>query len=199
MARKLQALLLVLICLTGGTKVHATNPDTYLLFSISKANKARLGIVNSTKKNLKLEILNSDDILLFEKTVSGYENFFQMLDLSTMPDGDYTVRLMQGTDEAEIKKFTVSNGTAELLLEKKEVAPVFRLVDDGSLIVSYLNAKENPVNIFFEYNGEVVFEERDIRDMPVSKRYSLARLPRGNYIVKLYSGGRIYDFNMTLN
>lgn len=196
---KLHTLLVALICLTASPEIRATNPDSHLLFSISSESKARLGIVNLSRRSIKLEILNQDEVMLFDRTVSGYENFFQLLDLSGMPDGDYTVRLTRNIGESEEKNFIIEKGVATLVVEKKEIPPVFRLVDDNSLIISYLNAKSNSVNVFFEYNDEVVFEDRGIRESPVSKRYSLAKLPKGNYVVKLYSGGKIYDFSMTIN
>jgi hypothetical protein len=199
MAQKFRHFLLAIVCILPGIVINAADPNSYLLFSISSQNKARLGIVNTTKRNLKLEMIDKNGLLLFDKVVSGNQNFFQLLDLSTMPNGEYTVKLTRGIDDVVEKKFMVLNGIASVVKEREEVKPVFKLVDDNSLIVSYLNAKSNTVSIFFERDEEVVFEDRGITDMPVSKRYSLAKLPKGFYTVKLYSGGNIYSYNLSLN
>jgi hypothetical protein len=54
------------------------------------------------------------------------------------------------------------------------------------------------VNIYFEMNNEVVFEERDIKDVQLSKKYSLKKLPKGSYNVKLYSDGNEYHYPVAI-
>lgn len=173
-------------------------PESHLLFTISAQTKGRLGIVNKSNQNLKVEIVGIDEISLFNKKVSPNNNFFQVLDLSSMPNGEYCVRLTAGMDEIIEKKFNVQNGIASLVKKPKEVSPVFKLDNNTSLLISYLNANLNSVSIFLEKDEEVVFEDRNIVDMPLSRRYSLSKFPKGFYVVKLYSGGKVYTFDLSL-
>lgn len=173
-------------------------PESHLLFTISAKTKGRLGIVNKSNKNLKVEIVGIDEISLFNKKVSPNNNYFQVLDLSSMPNGEYCVILTAGLEEITEKKFKVQEGIASLVKKPQEVSPVFKVVNNSSLLISYLNANLNSVSIFLEKDEEIVFEDRNIVDMPLSRRYSLSNLPKGPYVVKLYSGGKVYTFSLSL-
>lgn len=172
---------------------YSNNPESCLLFSITSQNVARIGIINREKSNLELIISNEKGEVLFTKKVSGFDEYFRLVDLTDMPEGDYEVKLTGG-EKLHSKKFTVKEKTATIIKKKEDIKPVFKLLDEEILLVSYLNTKNNNVNIFFEINEDIVFEERNIQEMPVSKKYSLEKLPPGDYIVKLYSGGEIYQY-----
>ncbi|MGD2034722.1 MAG: hypothetical protein PVF73_06690 [Bacteroidales bacterium] len=173
------------------------NPRSCLLFTITSQNIARIGVINRENDNLVFLIKNEYGEVLFTKSVTEYDDYFKLFDLSGMPDGEYIVKLTGGKEPFE-KKFTVENKTATLIKEKKEIKPVFKLINEDILIVSYLNAKMNTVNIFFELDDDVVFEERNIKGNPVSKKYSLKKLPHGEYLVKLYSGGNVYEYPLAV-
>jgi hypothetical protein len=172
-------------------------PSSCLLFSIAPGNKARLGVVNSSTRSMNLEILNVSGIAFFNKSISVNENYFQMLDLSKMADGEYTVKLKGSENEFE-KKFVIRNKTAILTTKAKETPPVFQMIDDETLFVSYLNPDNKEVNIYFELNNEVVFEDRGLKGSQLSKKYSLKKLPKGAYDVKVYSDGRVFNYPVAI-
>ncbi len=176
---------------------YSNKPESCLLFSITSQNVARIGIINREKSNLELVISDENGAVLFSKKVSGFDDYFKLVDLTDMPEGDYKVKLIGGEKLYE-KKFSVNDKTASIIKKKEDVKPVFKLLDEEILLVSYLNAKNNNINIFFELNEDVVFEERNIQGMPVSKKYSLEKLPPGDYVVKLYSGGIIYQYPLAV-
>lgn len=177
--------------------VYSSQPESCMLFSITSQNVARIGVVNREKNWLELTIRNEKGEPLFSKSVAGYDKYFKLYDLTDMPEGEYVVRLTGG-DKLYERKFTVSNKIADLVQNKKDVRPVFKLTDENILIISYLNAKDNDVNIFFELNEDVVFEERNITGSPISRKYSLKKMPQGDYTVKLYSGGYIYQYPLAV-
>jgi hypothetical protein len=178
--------------------VLASGPESYLLFSLTSQNTARLGIVNTTNRDLNLSITNVSGEVFFSKAVSGKHNYFQMLDLNKMPGGEYSVKL-SGLDETCMKKFIVTNSTVQLIKDEKESLPSFNLMNDKTLTVSYFNSQKNTVNILLEKDNEVVFEDKGLLDMALSKRYSLKKLPGGEYTVKLKSGEKTYSFPLVLN
>ena len=175
-----------------------TPPENCLLFSITSQNTARLGVINTSRKSIDLTITNSMGEVFFTKSIRGENNFFQLLDLANMPNGSYTVTIADGNNTSE-KRFSVTNSTAKTIKESEESKPSFIRPDDQTLIVSYLNTDLRPVNIFFMIDDEVVFEDRGLTGMALSKRYSLRQLPAGQYTVKLYTGDQIYSYPLVLN
>jgi hypothetical protein len=175
----------------------ATATETQLLFSISSEFKARLGVVNRENHALDIEITNNNGDVFFSKTVSGGQNYFQLLDLTAMPDGQYNVRL-SGFGTTTEKEFSIANHRAELIKQVKLPEPSFHLLNGEVLAVNYPNINGKSVNIFFELNNEVVFEDRNISEKIVNKKYSLKQLPRGEYFVKLYSEGNIFTYPLVI-
>lgn len=188
----------IFILLCFQIHVEATSPESCMLFSITSQNTARLGIINSDKKAADLTVTNLSGEIFFQKTVHGENNYFQLLNLSNMPDGTYSILFSNGNVISQ-KRFTITNSLARIINEEQEPEPKFIRPDDQTLIVSYYNINSNDVNIFFLVNDEVVFEDRGLTDIAFSKKYSLQRLPAGEYLVKLYSGGQVYSYPFALN
>jgi hypothetical protein len=178
-------------------QLMASTPESCLLFSLTSQQTARLGIVNSTKNLLNLSITNVTGEVFFSKSISGNQNFFQLLDLTKMPGGEYAVKLT-GLEKSFEKKFLITNATIQLIKDEKESIPSFRMLDDKTLTVSYINAKKNAIKILLESDNDVIFEERELVDIALSKRYSLKNLPPGEYTAKLYSGSNTYSFPIIL-
>jgi hypothetical protein len=173
------------------------SPENCLLFSLTSGSNARLGVVNSSTQPLNLEITGNNGAIYFSKSISGQENFFQIIDLSKMSDGDYIVKL-KGSEKVLEKKFLVSNSVAKLIIKEKEVDPVFQLINNETLVVSYPNVNNKNVSIYFELNNEVVYEDRDIKGTQLSKKYSLKKLPKGEYSVKLNSDGKLFNYPVVI-
>jgi hypothetical protein len=188
--------LLVSILIT--IRLTATSPESCLLFSITKQQTARLGVVNTSNRLLELEITNSSSEIFFSKSISGNQNFFQLLDLAKMPGGEYSVKLT-GLDKSYEKRFMVTSATIQLMKEVNETPPVFRMLDDETITISYFNSKKDKINILLESgDDDVIFEEKGIFDLALSKKYSLKNLPRGEYTAKLSSGSKTYSFPIFL-
>ena len=192
MKRSLQWLIVYLISVLLSGSVSAKNPESHLLFSITSQNTARLGIVNKSKRSIDLTISNYEGNVIYTRSVSGNQNYFQLYSLANMPDGEYIVAI-SNLEEIESKRFRIINSSAYMVREQKDLPPTFRLVENNTLYVSYLNAKKIPVNIFIMKKDDVLFEERGIAESGISKRYSLQKLPAGEYEVRLYSAGKIYS------
>jgi hypothetical protein len=154
---------------------HAGTPESCLLFSIASKSNARLGIVNPNSHSIYLEILNTNGEIFFSKTVSGKQNYFQLLDLSSMPDGKYKIKLKGESTELG-KEFTISNHKVEMQKKPCEQKPLFKMIDNEILAVSYLNVTSGYVNISFELNNEIIFEDRNIYQTPISKKIFSKRI-----------------------
>jgi len=186
-------LMLVFVFLTISPCSRAELPESVLLFSINSQNTARLGIVNTSHKNIDLVISNLKGETIYTRSVAGEENYFQLFSLANMPDGEYTVSLKH-LQEIDRKRFIIRNSVATLLKPQQDKPPTFQLPDENTLIVTYLNVHQHTVNIFFMQQDNVIFEDRGLTDLALSKRYSLKQLPEGDYEVRLYSAGKIYTY-----
>ncbi len=176
----------------------ASPTESCLLFSISSKNVGRLGVINVTNHTLTVEIKNKNAEVFFTKNIAGNKNFFQMIDLNALPDGEYKV-MVSGINFSSERKFIIENRAAKLIPKETESIPVFNFLENKTLLVRYYNVKQNSVNIFIENDSDVVFEERNITDLNIVKKYSLTKLPKGRYVVKIYSGGIIYDYQFVIN
>jgi hypothetical protein len=172
-------------------------PEGCLLFSITSKQTARLGIINTSSHAVSLTITNSEGESFYSKNVSGKQNFFQLLDLSKMPGGEYAVRLT-GLEKVCGKKFIIANSVAQLIKEETESEPTFLLQEDDILMVSYDNSKNYAVSIILEKENEIIFEDRKLSDAKLQKRYSLKNLPGGKYIIKLIADEKTFRFEINL-
>jgi hypothetical protein len=179
------------------TQIVASTPESCLLFSLTAQQTARLGIINTSNRVLELNIFNLNGEIFFNKSIPGKQNFFQVLDLTKMPRGEYSVKLT-GLDRSLEKRFVITNSTVELIKEVPENLPSFLLTDDKVLVISYINSKKYVINISLESGYETIFEEKNILDIALSKRYSLKQLPPGKYTVKLSNGNDTYNFPLVL-
>ena len=190
-------MIIAVILFSALQSLHATTPETCLLFSITSQNTARLGIVNTSRKTLALEITNSEGKTFFSKSIQARQNYFQLFNLAELPDGEYKVKL-SNFEQTEEKKFQIRNTMAEVIKEEAQQEPSFYLLDDKTLIVSYFNKDGGPVNIFFMVGDEVVFEERGLTERALSKKYSLKQLPGGEYSVRMYASGKTYTYPLVI-
>ena len=116
-------------------------PETRLLFSIGQ-NTIRLGVINSSKQNLDLEIVSKTGNIFLSKTTKGGTNFFQMFDVSNLPDGEYVVHLFNSGLDIK-KQFVVENRKPKL---KIIIEPKFGLVvsEDASALSALRAPRANP-------------------------------------------------------
>jgi hypothetical protein len=184
-------------CLSLTFSLAAGTPESCLLFSLTSQNSARLGIINTSNRSVNLSITNLDGEIFFSKSVSGQKNYFQLLNLTQMPGGEYLVKLT-GPDKTFEKRFVITNATAHLKKEEVETVPSFLLLDDAILTVSYINSHKNAVNIRLEKDNETIFEDNGLLDIALNRRYSLKKLPHGEYTAKLLSGDKTYSFPLVL-
>lgn len=172
------------------TNVYSGKPESRLLFSVTAQNTIRLGVINSTKQDLMLEIVNRNgNVFLSQLTKSG-TNFFQLFDVTKLPDGDYDVKLT-GEDFNLKRKFAIDKRIIKI---KTVIEPKVSQVDNETLLVFYNNSENHNISIFLEQNNEVVFEENKIKDAIVNKRLSLKKIPKGKYIVKLWIDNESYHY-----
>ena len=176
---------------------YATGRGIKLLFSLTTANKARIGAVNPGDKKMTLTISTSNGTDFFTKEINKGNHYFEVLDLNGLRDGVYYVSL-DGYGETQKKKFEKSGKDVFVIEERKLQEPVFMEMEDNVLAISFINSTTNTINIMFEQNNRVVFQETGINSFAFSKRYSLNKLPKGKYTVKLNTGPHTFSYPLTV-
>jgi hypothetical protein len=189
-----QAVSFIAVCLFLITNSAANSPESQLLFSLTSDNKARVGIINTSAQALTLAITNKDGEVFFETTAKSGTNYFKLIDLNNLTDGEYIVR-MKGLNKEVRKRFVVSN---KQITMKAEVKPTFKITEEGTLLIYYRNSEQRPVDITFYQNNEAVFETKSITDAVVSKSYVLNKMPKGSYTVTVVADNERFNYDLVI-
>jgi hypothetical protein len=166
-----------------------------LLFSINSQNLARIGVLNNGNNSIILNISNKEGENVFTEYIKGGNTYFKLFDLSKLPDGQYKIKINGNNEEAE-KVFKITKGHAELVKTLKEIPPKFYQTDELTFMFFYSNVYNHSVDITFEINNTVVFEDKRITGAPIKKSYSLKSLPKGKYVVFLKAGDKYYSYSL---
>lgn len=183
------------VCAFLITNSIANSPESQLLFSLTTDNKARVGIINTSSHTLSLEIISKSGTVYFETSTKSGTNYFKLLDLSKMPDDEYIIRL-KGLPQEITRRFVKNNSQISL---KRQVKPVFKVIDNEKLLIYYPNGSQKPVNITFNQEGETIFENLAITDAVISITYSLKNLPKGSYTVDVSTEEETFKYELTVN
>jgi hypothetical protein len=174
------------------TNAYSGIPESQLLFSITSQNTIRLGVINTSKQDLDLEIVNkTGNVFLDKKTKSG-SNYFQLLDVNNLPDGNYVIHLSGRNLDIE-KKFIIENRKIKLKINFK---PKFNFIDNETLLVFLNNPERKNIDIAFENNKEVIFEDKNVNEALLNKRYSLKKMPKGYFTIKLWVDDELYQYSI---
>jgi hypothetical protein len=176
------------------SNIDADDPESRLLFSISSQTKIRLGVINTSHQTLHLEISNKNGDTFLTQTTKGGTNYFQLFDVSKLPDGEYVINLTGLLHDIQ-KKFYIQNKKIQL---KNNDEPRFSIIDGESLRILYNNPQGKIVTVVFELNNETIFEDNELKDIVINKKYSLKQMMKGNYILKLSVGDETFNYSFEI-
>ena len=176
------------------TNCYAVVPESQLLFSLTSQNKARVGIINTSQQALSLEIINKKGDVFFKKKTKNGSNYFELIDLSQMPNDEYTVSV-KGLAQEIHKKFIINNKDVTIKFETK---PSFKVINNETLLVYYNNYQRKPVNIAINLYNEMVFESKNITDSIVYKRFSLKQMTKGLYVVNVSADKEVFNYDLEI-
>lgn len=181
----------------GSSLAWGGSAESQLLFSLNAQGKIRLGIINTSRQTLNIEVLDKNGSILFEDRTKSGNNYFKILDLCKLDDGDYQVRLT-GLKIEICRSFSVFKSQIKIASKKNETEsknePQFKVIDNKSVIVYYNNTEASQVRIDIELNNEPVFQDVDIKDVNIVRKYSLVKLPAGEYVIRVYAGDHSYSY-----
>ncbi len=180
--RKLILSALVLMTLTTMAVAGNVAPS-FKVTEVTNAKKVNLE-VNSGGTSVKMEIIDQNNVILFEQSVES--NFLKTLNLENLPSGNYTLvvttptRVYQQTLQVKEKTVEIDeNNRQEFFL------PVIRQ-NENYVDVSVLNKTLGNVEVaILDINGEELFTEAFRNQLKVERRYDLSNLQAGAYTVRM--------------
>lgn len=185
-------LLLLIICFCLNNQHSFSNPpETILLFSVTSAKIARFGVINPSNQNVVVQIVHSNGSIYLDQTIKQKSNFFQLLEMNKLPNGEYSVKIT-GTDKVIKKEFVKTDDKIEVL---EVYEPKFSLIE-GGVNVYFKNNKGAEVLITLEQKDEVFFSDGPLKDKIINKRYSLVKIPNGKYTIKLNVSNETYTYEL---
>jgi hypothetical protein len=165
-----------------------------LLFSLTADKKARVGVVNSGDKNIRLSLSNNKGEVLFNKNINKHSNYFKYYDLSKLPDGKYVFAL-SGYGRSTEKRIEIKKSEVIIVKEKTAPKPLLYYNNDGFLILIWDSAANKLKKLTILNNNNVIYEDNLGYDDSIRKRYSLDKLGRGKYEVNFYAGDKLFTYD----
>jgi len=136
--------------------------------------------------------------VFYKETMSNGENFAKRLDLSQMPNGEYTLEV-ENNDTFTAVPVIVENTSAVVKAndEVTIVKPTLRVVGDRlDIAIAGNYAKDVWVSIFDNDSNRLVFEKVSTEKM---KRFDLSKLNRGRYTVYMSTEGKNFVQSVSLD
>lgn len=160
-----------------------------------EGGKAVVRIANFDAKNLTLSIEDENQNVVFYKESMGTDaDFAKVFDLSSLKDGKY-VFVVNAGKETLTQKVEIVNSKLTVNDSKKLKEPLFKIKDD-ILLIYFHNDSEGFTKVNFYDNTENFFTDELTGSVGV-KKYSLAELPVGEYVVSVTGAGGSFRHTFT--
>ena len=176
--------------LGGGTNVKIS--------AISNTKTVVVSLTNVSKEEVTIA-LEGDEGTLVTENVKGKPSFSKRYSLVNLEAGSYRVVITKKATKT-IQPFELTR-TSVVLFEserKEKFLPSLRQngtkVDVNVLLGNYSNIKVN----IYDNEGRKVFDDVNYVVMLLHKRYDLAKLPKGGYVVEVIAGDETQYFPVSL-
>lgn len=151
------------------------NDDVYTLKVKSEDNKTIRFIIDEAS-DINLSIRELDNQILFEENIHSNGASVKKYDLSSLPDGEYTLNVESDSKRAEYKVIIANNKTTISEPKITELLkPVFTQ-EKSMVTLSLDNADKGPVEvqILNEYNDEV-YNETFTNTSKLVKKFNISK------------------------
>jgi len=175
---------------SGNLRVNVTGPAS---------ESATVKISNTQLSTFDIKVTDEDGRTIFTKqTQSPSKDYIRQYDFSQLENGIYflTVKAENTTNET---KFSVKNGTIELIGERKMLEPYFNFEDD-KLKMTFLNfSTEESTLIVYDDNRNELYSKKLSADFNIQHGLDMSNLPKGAYEIVLSTDSNLYDFNVSID
>lgn len=134
----------------------ASGPKSESGMAVVKSNASSYKLIYKAElaSNVKVEIINAENKVVFSETIKNSDGFARPYNFASLPEGDYTIRLDNG-----------SNWLSEKVNYRQgEVQKLAHLVTlkDGRYLLTVPGTGEDKLNIrIYDENGETLYSATD--------------------------------------
>lgn len=136
------------------------------------------------------------NVVYYTSNVNGDVEFKKVFNVQNLEDGTYCFVANFGNKTLK-KEFTVLD--SKVITKEAGISalcqPLFRVAEDGKLIVLYQNPEKNTVSVAFNNNNKTFFSH-NAEDSKLAARFDVNALPAGEYDVVLNSGKYKYSYSL---
>jgi len=190
--KKLLKFSFLLAVVLSTAAMHANVADFSLL--VKKEEGKTVQFILNTSEKTNLSLFDSDNELIHSETISGKQIFNRSYNLSTLPDGVYTLEAKTAAKTARYE-ITLSANTATVA--EKPAAEVFKptLVHENRVVtLSILNFDAAPVNVtIYGTDGTEWYEGTFEGKQDFFKKFDLSKIPAGTYTFDISYNGRNFS------
>ena len=169
--------------------------------SYLKTDYAVITAQYNEEESYRIKIFDNEGSILYSSSkIRGASSFQKLFDLTSLKDGDYTIKLA-GKKETSTEKFTIRNHELVLTdgsMSDTELLKAFFRVDDDRLYVSHMNFDNSSLSIRIDDKfGTEVYNSELPSESTYSGMFDLTNLPSGDYQVSLVSGNKKYNYEFS--
>jgi hypothetical protein len=174
-------------------------PEMNGIKKLLELSKKGLAFHGGTKEEVKTDITlkSGNGRVFYRETVKGGENYAKRLDMSEMPNGEYTLEIENKNSFTAIPvKLELNTAVVNSKDEVTIVKPTLNVVGD-KLNVAFAdqNTEEVWVSIFDNNSNRLAYEKISTENR---KRFDLSRLEKGDYTVLMFTKGKKFIQSVSL-
>lgn len=151
--------------------------------------------VSGNKVEISIEDAN-ENVVFYSSNLEGEIEFKKVFNVSSLEDGNYCFIADFGTKTLR-HDFKVVD--SKIVTKKEDLGaisqPMFRVGEDGKLIVIYQSPENNNVEVAFKDSETTVFEHTT-NEPKLAAKFDIEKLPAGEYDVVLNSGEHKYSYSL---
>ena len=150
--------------------------------------------INQGEKEVKLKLLNQFGQTLYNESIKAHEEYKKVLNLSTLPTGEYRLELEYPT-KIQVMPISIERGSIELhQTETSELFKPFVRQKDSKVSINMFNTQQNPLKVrVADADGQLIYQDTLDSDLIIGKQYDLSELDPGDYTVNLYTQSRVFS------
>ena len=139
---------------------------------------------------------SKENVVYYSSNINSTDAFKKVFDVSNLADGTYCFIADFGSKTLkrvfEVENSKVITGQTDL---GSVCQPMFRITEDGKLVVLYQSPEKNDIKVTFNDRYKTVFEH-NTTDTKLAAKFNISELPAGEYNVVLNSGNNKYSYSL---
>jgi hypothetical protein len=175
-----------------------TRASGYLnVSSLENSTKLLLELSNKAPEQIDFYVLNNRDQKFFKTNISGTSEFSEVIDLSELENGRYTL-VTQLANQKYNQVIKVKNNMIEEIDSYYSFEPVYKL-ENNSLYVHHIDDRSEIVQVRIENQFGEQFEEEFFFEDVFSKAFKLDYLTEGYYTLNLSTERDSFTFEFEVS